>query len=136
MPQQQKSKPKPKEAPVRDSDYYRRLGGYQGKYIVKPIEVGCSTCDAVGGENCEGVKTFHRERRNFAAELTEKANSDLPIARWYRSEFRAGRFPKPKMPCGTYGAYLRHKRAGQTIDEMDQACQDAAREYWRLAKTG
>ena len=34
----------------------------------------------------------------------------------------------PALPCGSFKAYRRHKRAGELVDD---ACQQAARVYWR-----
>lgn len=119
---------------VKDSDYYRRLGGYQGPAKLTAKEVGCPTCSAAGGEPCvsgKGVamKSMHPSRASYAAELNERANGDSSTARWWRMEFRQGRIPKPPKPCGSFAAYKRHKRNGEPIDAK---CEKAAREYWAV----
>lgn len=122
--------------PERDSDYYRRLGGYMGPSRLKAAQVGCPTCEAVPGDPCQNakgvMKGLHQARHNYAIELNHRANADdSSTARWWRREFREGRIPKPPKPCGTFAAYQRHKRNGEVIDD---ACATAAREHWRLAK--
>lgn len=118
---------------VKDREYFKRIGGYQGPVKLTSKQVPCAVCKAEPGEPCLNRKSPHPCRIAYAAELTERANSDLPIARWYRSEFRAGRIPKPPEPCGSIAAYQRHKRnikKGIETGPIDAACEKAAREYW------
>jgi len=120
---------------TRDSDYYRRLGGYQGPIKLTLMQVGCPRCEAAPGEPCNGtngpIKSLHPERSEFRDELNARAAADTATGRWYRHQFRLGLVPMPPKPCGTFAAYQRHKRNGETIDD---ACREAARTAWRLAK--
>lgn len=98
-----------------------------GMPTIDPADLICPACGAAAGESCLNRKTFHRERKEFAAKLLARCEGDSVTARSYRSRYRHKNYPKPPLPHGTMAGYARHYRKGE---EPCEACADAARQHW------
>ena len=71
------------------------------------------------------------ELRALLVVLAGMVPVDVPASEllgWCRYDEFGRPLDRPLAPCGTYGAYRRHKQRGELVDDD---CEHAAREYWQ-----
>ena len=98
---------------------------------INVLDLICPLCRADAGQPCDGRKRPHQERYEFRKKLLARCEGEDTNARYYRSIYRKGEFPRPNKPHGTFAAYKHHVREGT---KPCVPCLKAARMYWRQAK--
>ena len=116
----------------------------RGDLAERMVAPACELACIVRDEGRESVGVFlarygEDEIRALLVVLAGMVPVDVPAASllsWLKFDEFGRPLDRPLAPCGTYGAYRRHKQRGELTDDD---CERAAREYWaernRIRKT-
>ena len=107
----------------------------RGDLAERMVAPACELACIVRDEGRESVGVFlarygEDEIRALLVVLAGMVPVDVPAASllsWLKFDEFGRPLDRPLAPCGTYGAYRRHKQRGELTDDD---CERAAREYW------